>query len=109
MMKKIGNDFYSRQIKNLLYVLVITFFVLITKLINTNATNKIISIIEKNIYYNFSVKEDGKKAKDYIVKAAYNSINSIEDFTKDILKTKSNKEWLPRDNPGYNFFNKFCY
>lgn len=88
--KNFGKDYYSKQITNLIYVLIIVLFVLITKSINSKITKNIINIIEKNIYYEFTFKEDGKKVKDYIIKTADNSINSIEKFTKDIIKIKNN-------------------
>ena len=64
---KYGKDYYQRQINNIIYVLVILLVVLIIKLINTNTTNHIIKVIEKNIYYDFSLVEDGEKVKKYLI------------------------------------------
>lgn len=85
-------DYFQKQINNIIYVLVILLVVLVIRLINTNTTNRIIKIIEKNINYEFSLAEDGKKAKNYLIKSADNSKNTIDKFTESIIKKASKKQ-----------------
>lgn len=77
---KLNNNFYTKQLNRLILVLVILLAVFIVKLINNNSTNKVINIIEKNIYYDFNIKEDGKKVKDYLTKLIGGSKERIEEL-----------------------------
>lgn len=74
----------NKIINKLIIVLFIVLLIMIVKVINTRPTNNIISFIERNIYYDFKIKEDGKKIGEYIVKLINNSKDSIEKFTVEI-------------------------
>ncbi len=89
---KQSKDYFQKQINNIIYVLVILLVVLVIRLINTNTTNRIIKIIEENINYKFSLAEDGEKAKNYLIKSADNSKNTIDKLTKSIIKKASKKQ-----------------
>lgn len=85
LLNKIGKSYFDRQISRIITVLVILLVVLVVKLINTNTTNYIIQTLEKNIYHKFSLKEDGGKVKDYLLKTVDSSKIAIEEFTKEII------------------------
>lgn len=75
-----NNSLYSRQLNKVIFVLITLILIFIIKTINTKTSNDIIQIIEKNIYYDFSWKNDGKKATDYMKKLVGSTKNSIEIF-----------------------------
>lgn len=84
---KIGakyNNFYSRQLNKVIIVLLVLIIILIIKAINNGTSNNIIEIIEKNIYYDFSWKNDGKWATEYIKKLIGDTMESIEVFNMQI-------------------------
>ena len=83
---KSSNNYYNKQLNRIMLVLFTLLIILIIKMINNKTTNSVIQIIEKNIYYDFSFKEDGKKAKDYILKALDDSKDTIEKLSLDITK-----------------------
>lgn len=78
---KIGSKYskiYNRQLNNIILVLIILIIILIIKLFNNSSSNNIIEIIEKNIYYEFNWKSDGKRAIEYITKFIGNTKKTIE-------------------------------
>lgn len=81
-----NNNYYNKQLNKIMVVLFTLLIILIIKMINNKTTNSVIQIIEKNIYYDFSFKEDGKKAKDYILKTLDDSKDTIEKIALDITK-----------------------
>lgn len=81
-----NNYYYNKQLNRIMLVLFTLLIILITKIINNKTTNSVIQIIEKNIYYDFSFKEDGKKVKDYILKVLDDSKDTIEKLALDITK-----------------------
>ncbi|MBU5311214.1 hypothetical protein KQI38_04185 [Tissierella carlieri] len=83
---KYSNGYYNKLISRMIFVLVTLLIILAIKMMNTKTTNNIIKIIEKNIYYDFSLKEDGKKVKDYLVKVVVDSKDTIEEFTDQFNK-----------------------
>lgn len=83
---RLNNNYYNRQLNKLMIVLFTLLIILIIKIINNKTTNNVIQIIEKNIYYDFSFKEDGKKVKDYILNTLDNSKDTIEKLALDISK-----------------------
>ncbi len=83
---KYGSGYWNRQINRMIVVLITLLIILVIKLINIKTTNNIIKIIEKNIYYDFSLKEDGKKVKDYLAKIVDSSKNTIEELTDQLSK-----------------------
>ena len=74
----------NKIINKLIIVLVIVLFVMSIKVINTKPTNNIVGFIERNIYYDFKIKEDGEKIGKYVVKLINNSKNNIEKITMEI-------------------------
>lgn len=77
--------FNSNKIINKLIIsLTIVLLVALAKSINTEPTNNIVDFIERNIYYDFSVKEDGKKIGEYVIKFLNGSKANIEKFTVEI-------------------------
>jgi hypothetical protein len=83
---KYSNGYYNKLISRMIFVLVTLLIILAIRMMNTKATNNIIKIIEKNISYDFSLKEDGKKVKDYLVKVVADSKDTIEEFTDQFNK-----------------------
>lgn len=81
-----SDNYYNKQLNRVMLVLFILLIVLIIKMLNNKTANNVIQIIEKNIYYDFSLKEDGKKAKNYIIKAFDHSKDTIERIALDITK-----------------------
>jgi len=81
-----NNSYLSKQLNRIMLVLIILLIVLISKIINNNTTNNVIKIIERNIYYDFSFKEDGIKAKDYLLKVLDKSKDTIDKLDIDINK-----------------------
>lgn len=81
-----NRSYFNRQLNKLMLVLFTLLIILIIKMINNKTTNSVIQIIQKNIYYDFSFKEDGKKVKDYILKAVDDSKDTIEKLAVDINK-----------------------
>ena len=75
----------DKIISKLIMVLFIVLFVLIIKVINTKPTNKLVSFIERDIYYDFSIKDDGEKVGKYFVKFINNSKENFEKFTVEII------------------------
>lgn len=68
---KIGSKYskiYNRQLNNVILVLLILIIILIIKMLNNSTSKNIIEIIEKNIYYKFSWKDDGERAMEYMTK-----------------------------------------
>ncbi len=84
---KYSNGYYNKLINKMIFVLVILLIVLLIKMMNTKTTDNIINIIKKNIYYEFSIKEDGKKIKDYLVKLVGNSKDTIEELAGQFNKS----------------------
>lgn len=80
-----GKIYFNRQINRIILVLVVLLVVLVAKIVNTKVTNNFIQAIEKNIYYEFSLKEDGKKVKDYFIKTVGDSKVVIEELAKEII------------------------
>lgn len=74
----------SRQLNNLIVVLVILITILVVKMINYSTSNNIIEIIEKNIYHDFSWEQDGKRVAEYMKKFMGNTKRSIETFNIQI-------------------------
>lgn len=72
---------YSKQLNRTIFVLVTLLIILFIKMINHRTTNNIIEIIKKNIYYDFSLKEDGKKVKDSLINTIDSSMEAIEKIT----------------------------
>lgn len=87
---KFNNSYYNKQVNRIIFVLITVLVILIVKAINHRSTNNIINIIEKNIYYDFSIKEDGKKVKDYLVKIIGGSKETIEELLAEQFN-KNNK------------------
>lgn len=83
---KYSNGYWNRQINRMIVVLITLLIILVIKLINIKTTNNIIKIIEKNIYHDFSLKEDGKKVKDYLAKIVDGSKDTIEELTEQLSK-----------------------
>lgn len=84
---KIGSKYsniYNRQLNKIIVVLSILIIILIIKTINSSTSNNIIEIIEKNIYYSFSWKRDGKKVTEYMKNIIENTMESIEVFNIEI-------------------------
>ena len=78
---KIGSKYskvYNRQLNNIILVLLILIIILIIKMLNNGGSNNIIEIIEKNLYYKFSWKDDGERAIEYISKFIRNTKRTIE-------------------------------
>ena len=78
---KIGTKYskiYNRQLNNIIIVLLILIILLIIKMFNNGTSNNIIEIIEKNVYYKFSWKDDGKRAMEYMTKILGNTKKTIE-------------------------------
>lgn len=61
--KKFYKDksFYKKQLNRLIAVIIILIILMLMKKINTKFTNDVIRIVNENINYEFSFKEDGKK------------------------------------------------
>lgn len=76
-----NKKFYSKQLNRTIFVLVTLLIILFIKMINHRTTNNIIKIIKKNIYYDFSLKEDGKKVKDSLINTIDSSMEAIEKIT----------------------------
>ena len=80
---KIGTKYskiYNRQLNNIILVLLILVIILIIKLFNNSTSNDIIEIIQKNIYYEFSWKDDGERAIEYMTKIMGNTKRTMETF-----------------------------
>lgn len=75
---------FNKIINKLVIVLSIVLFVLIVKTIDTKPTNDIVKFIQKNIYYDFSIKEDGKRIGKSIVTFLDNSKDNLEKLTVEI-------------------------
>ena len=78
---KIGTKYskiYNRQLNNIILVLLVLVIILIIKLFNNSTSNDIIELIEKNIHYEFSWKNDGKRAIEYMTKIMGNTKKTIE-------------------------------
>lgn len=86
--KKILNVFLNKLINQAIIVLAVLLGIFIIKLININTTNKILDIIERNIYYDFSFKEDGKKIKDALVKIVNTSKVALEELADTMIDKK---------------------
>lgn len=74
----------NKIIKRLIIVLSIVLFIMIAKAVNIKSTNNLVSFIERNIYYDFSIKEDGKRIGKDLVNFLNNSKDNIEKFTVEI-------------------------
>lgn len=85
-LKLLSNRYFNRQVNRIIIVLIILIGIYIIKLVNNTTTNKILVFIEKNIHHDFSLKEDGKKLKDTIVKIANASKGTIEELTGTMVK-----------------------
>ncbi|WMM23549.1 hypothetical protein RBU61_11355 [Tissierella sp. MB52-C2] len=89
MNKRYGNPpkkYYNKQVNRLIFVLVTLLIVLLIKMMNTKITNDIINIIERNVYYEFSLKEDGRKVKEYLGKVVDISMEAIDELTGQLNK-----------------------
>ena len=78
---KIGTKYskvYNRQLNNIVVVLLILVIILIIKLFNNSTSNNIIELIENNIYYKLSWKDDGERAMEYMTKILGNTKKTIE-------------------------------
>ena len=78
---KIGSKYskiYNNQLNNIILVLLILIIILIIKMLNNNTSNNIIEIIEKNVYYKFSWKDDGERLIEYMTKVMRNTKRTIE-------------------------------
>lgn len=75
--------FYARLLNKIIIVLSILIIVLIIKTINNSTSNNMIEIIEKNIYYEFSWKSDGKRVVEYVRRVMGNTMESIEIFNME--------------------------
>ena len=69
---------YNRQLNNIILVLLILLIILIIKLFNNSTSNNIIDIIEKNIFYEFSWKSDGKRIIEHMTKVMGNTKKTVE-------------------------------
>lgn len=74
----------NKIINKLIITLSIILFIMITKSLNIKATNNIVSFIEKGIYYDFSIKEDGQEIGKYLMRFLNNSKENIEKLTVEI-------------------------
>ncbi|MDR7857069.1 hypothetical protein [Tissierella sp.] len=81
-----SNKYYNKLLNRIVFILFTLLIILIIKMVNNTTTNSIIKIIEKNIYYDFSLKEDGNKIKDYLIKAVDNSKDTLEELNLKINK-----------------------
>ncbi|MBU5256748.1 hypothetical protein [Tissierella praeacuta] len=83
-----NNKYYNKLVNRIIFVLVILLIILVIKMMDNKTSNSIIKIIERNIYYDFSMEKDGKKVKDYLVKVVDSSKGTleglVEQFSKDI-------------------------
>ena len=89
MNKRYGNPqkkYYNKQVNRLIFVLVTLLIILLIKMMNTRITNDIINIIERNVYYEFSLKEDGQKVKEYLGKVVDISMEAIDELTGQLNK-----------------------
>lgn len=80
------NGYYNKQINRIIFVLITLIIILVIKILNNKTSKSIINIIEKNIYYDFNLKEDGKKVKDYLAKVVDISKDKIEELTGQFNK-----------------------
>lgn len=80
------NGYYNKQINRIIFVLITLIVILVIKILNNKTSKSIINIIEKNIYYDFNLKEDGKKVKDYLAKVVDISKDKIEELTGQFNK-----------------------
>ena len=83
---KSPNNYYNKQINRLVFVLITLLIILLIKMMNTGITNDIINIIEKNVNYEFSLKKDGERVKEYLVKVVDISMETIEGLTGQLYK-----------------------
>ncbi|WP_353096636.1 hypothetical protein [Tissierella praeacuta] len=84
-----SNKYYNKLVNRIIFVLIILLIILVIKMMNNKTTNTIIKIIEKNIYYDFSMEKDGKKIKDYLVKVVNGSKGTIEELVEQFNKTNN--------------------
>ncbi len=82
----LNNKYYNKLLNRIVFILCTLLIIFIIKIVNNTTTNNIIKIIEKNIYYDFSLKEDGDKIKDYLKKLVNNSMDTIEELNLKINK-----------------------
>lgn len=68
------------QLNKVIVVLSILIIIFIIKTVNNSTSKNMIEIIEKNIYYEFSLEDDGKRVAKYMRKIMGNTIESIEIF-----------------------------
>lgn len=85
--KKFYKDksFYKKQLNKLIAAIVILIILILMKKINTKFTNNVIRIVNENINYEFSFKEDGKKIlkKSKVVLKLPEKIISVFKFDED--------------------------
>lgn len=75
----------DKFVNKTIIVLFILLSVLIMKTINAKITTTLVEKIEEGIYYDFNLKEDGKRIKKYIANKMDNSKESLEEFTVEIF------------------------
>jgi len=79
-------NYYNKLINRVIIVLILLIIILVIKVVNSKTTNNIIKIIEKNIYYDFTLKKDGIVVKEYFVKAIDISKDRFYQFTDEIIR-----------------------
>ena len=84
-LKKILNLYFNKQVNRIIIVLIILLGIYIIKLVNINSTNRLLDLIEKNIYYNFSLVEDGRKLKDSLIKLVNTSKGRLEELAETMV------------------------
>lgn len=72
------SKFYKNQLNKIIIVLLILIIILIIKIFNNNTSNKVIEVIEENIYYEFNWKSDGEIAIKYMTKLVANAKKTME-------------------------------
>lgn len=82
----LSSNYYKKLLNRIIVVLIILLTILVIKVINSKTTNNIIEIIEKNIYYDFTLKRDGIVVKDYVMDAINNSKDTIYQIADEVIK-----------------------
>ena len=80
----------DKAINKTIIVLCILLSVLIMKTINSKVTNNLVGKLESGIYYDFQLKRDAGKIKNYITEKIGSSKGRFEDFTIEIFNTLNN-------------------
>ncbi|WP_352420117.1 hypothetical protein [Proteiniborus sp.] len=82
-----GNEnFYKKQLKKIVFCIIVVLAVLLIKKINIKFTNNVIRIVDESINYSFDIKGDTKKVFDFVKNKVKIPDKVIETFSIDVSK-----------------------